>query len=134
MLLSADADGLRALLDAIGNAAANPHDLVPVHDIAQVSVRNPALLFIAGTSEAIRSAPAHAFYLDVSGSAPLNVEGLLEPLLTAKSGHQYFDLMPKHFTLVVSVGEYDSSWWARVDDRNKLPLYSAAYPRRHSYP
>ena len=115
VLLAADTDGVRALLDAISSAAANPGDSVPVHDIAQVSVKYPVLLYVAGTSKALRSAPAHTYYLDVSGSARLNVEGLLEPLLTATSGHQYFDLMPKHVALVVSVGEYDSSWWARVD-------------------
>jgi hypothetical protein len=116
VLLAADTDGVRALLDAIGSASANLRDSVPVHDIAQVSVKYPAMLYVAGIPKAILSAAAHAFYLDVSGSARLNVEGLLEPLLTATSGHQYFDLMPKHHTLVVSVGEYDSSWWARVDD------------------
>lgn len=115
VLLAADTDGVRALLSAIGSAVANPGDSVPVHDIAQVSVKHPALLYIAGTPKAIRSAPADTYYLDVSGSARLNIESLLEPLLTATSGHQYFDLVPKSFTLVVSVGEYDSSWWARMD-------------------
>jgi hypothetical protein len=115
VLLAADTDGVRALLDAISSAAANPGDSVPVHDIAQVSVKYPALLYVAATRKRIHSAPAHTYYLDVSGSARLNVEGLLEPLLTATSGHQYFDLVPKHITLVVSVGEYDSPWWARLD-------------------
>jgi hypothetical protein len=44
----------------------------------------------------------------------LNVEGLLEPLAEASAGHQYFDLYPRH-VLVVSVGEYDSFWWDRVE-------------------
>jgi len=116
VLLAADANGVRALLDATSSAAANPGNSVPVHDIALVSVKHPALLFVVGTPKNISSDnPTHTYYLDVSGSARLNVEGLLEPLLTATSGHQYFDLMPKHVVLIVSVGEYDSSWWARAD-------------------
>ena len=115
VLLTADADGVRAVVDAISRAVASPGDWVPVHHIAQVSVKYPAMLYVSGTSKAVRSVPMHTYYLDVSGSARLNVEGLLEPLLTATSGHQYFELVPNHATLVVSVGEYDSSWWARMD-------------------
>jgi hypothetical protein len=114
VLLAADSEGIQFLLDAIARAIANPAKGIPLHEFARVSAEHPASVYVAVNSKAIRFVPANnTYYLDVSGEARLNVEALLEPLLGAP-GHQYFDLYPRH-VLVVSVGEYDSFWWDRVE-------------------
>lgn len=115
VLLAADADGVHVLLDAIAKAAANPGKAVPLHELARVSAKHPASLYVAVNAKAVRSIPANTYYLDVSGNARLNVVGLLEPLLESSRGHQFFDLNPKPAVLVVSVGEYDGPWWDRME-------------------
>ena len=114
VLLAADSEGIRFLLDSIARATADPSRGIPIHDFARVSAEHPAALYVGVNSKAIRFVPANTYYLDVSGSARLNVEGLLEPLVEASAGHQYFDLYPRH-DLVVSVGEYDGHWWDGVE-------------------
>ena len=114
VLLAADSEGIQFLLDTIARATANPAEGIPLHEFARVSAEHPASVYIGVNPKAIRSVPANTYYLDVSGNARLNVEGLLEPLAEASAGHQYFDLYPRH-VLIVSVGEYDSSWWDRME-------------------
>jgi hypothetical protein len=113
-LLAADSEGIRFLLGAIARVTANPAQAIPLHESAQVSAEHPASVYVAINPKAIRRVPANTYYLDVTGNARLNVEGLLEPLAEASAGHQYFDLYPRH-VLVVSVGEYDSFWWDRAE-------------------
>jgi hypothetical protein len=114
VLLAADPEGIQFLLDAIARATANPAKGIPLHEFARVSAKHPAFVYIAENPKAIRFVPANTYYLDVSGNARLNVEGLPEPLAEASAGHQYFDLYPRH-VLVVSVGECDSFWWDRAE-------------------
>jgi hypothetical protein len=115
VLLSAATEGVHVLLDAIAKAAANPDKAVPLHELARVSTKHPVSLYVAANAKAVRSVPANAYYLNVSGNARFNLAGLLEPLLEATRGHQFFDLNPKPTVLVVSVGEYDGAWWDRVE-------------------
>jgi hypothetical protein len=114
VLLAADSEGIRFLLAAIARATADPAHAVPLHESAQVSAKHPASVYVALNIKSMRRVAANAYYLNVSGNARLNVEGLLEPLAEASAGHQYFDLYPRH-VLVVSVGEYDSFWWDRME-------------------
>ncbi len=114
VLLAADPEGIQFLLHAIARAPANPTKGIPLHEFACVSAEHPASVYIVANPNAIRFVPASTYYLDVSGNARFNVEGLLEPLAEASAGHQYFDLYPRH-VLVVSVGEYDSFWWDRAE-------------------
>lgn len=114
VLLSADSEGIRFLLDAIATVTANPTKGVPLHEYACVSAEHPASVYVAVNPRAISFVPANTYYLDVSGNLRLNVEGLLNPLVEASAGHQYFDLYPRH-GLVVSVGECDSFWWDQAE-------------------
>ena len=115
VLLASDAEGIQAFLDAIARATANPSEAIPLHKLARVSAKHPASLYVAVNAQAVRSVPANTYYLDVSGNAGLNVVGLLERLTESSPGPQFFDLNPKPNVLVVSVGEYDGSWWDRVE-------------------
>ena len=114
VLLAADSEGIRFLLAAIAKATSDPARAIPLHESAQVSAKLPASVYVALNAKGVRRIPANTYYLDVSGDARLNVEGLLEPLAEASAGHQYFDLYPKH-VMVVSVGEYDRFWWDQVE-------------------
>jgi len=115
VLLAADAEGVQVLIDSIAKAAANPDRAVPVHELAQVSAKHPASLYVAANANAARSVPANTYHLDLSGNARLDAVGLLEPLLKSARGHQFFDLNPKPTVLIVSVGEYDEAWWDRAE-------------------
>ena len=79
VLLAADAEGVQVLLDAIAKAAANSGKAVPLHELARVSAKHPASLYVAANAMAVRSVPANTYYLDVSGNARLDVVRLLEP-------------------------------------------------------
>jgi hypothetical protein len=89
--------------------------MVPIHDLARVSRKHPAHLYVAATSKPARPALIGEYLLSVAGPARLTVEGFLAPRLTAAAGHQYLDLAPRPATVIVSVGEYAASWWERVD-------------------
>src|ERR1700692_2895092 len=110
VLLSADSEGIRFLLEAIATVTTNPTKGIPLHEYARASAEHPASVYVAVNPRASSFVPANTYYLDVSGNLQVNVEGLQKPLVEASAGHQYFDLYPRH-GLVVSVGEYDSFWW-----------------------
>jgi hypothetical protein len=87
VLLAADSEGIQFLLDTIARATANPAEGIPLHEFARVSAEHPASVYIGVNPKAIRFVPANTYYLDVSGNARLNVEGLLQPLADASAGH-----------------------------------------------
>jgi hypothetical protein len=114
VLLSADSEGVRFLLDAIATVTDHPTNGIPLHEYARVSAEHPASVYVAVNPGAISFVPANTYYLDVSGNLRRNVEGLVKPLVDLSAGHQYFDLYPRH-GLVVSVGEYDSFCWDQAE-------------------
>jgi hypothetical protein len=79
-----------------------------VHDIAHVSIHNPAQLF------ACRTPQLHAtgFVWVCSPESMSAIQGKLQALASSGSGHQYFGLLGSSVQLAVSVGEYGESWWS----------------------
>jgi hypothetical protein len=115
VLLSADSDGIKALIDALSRPMAAPDEVVSVHEIARVSRKHQARLFLTATQPAPGIAASESYYWVVPENERPTVMELLEPLASAAKGHQFFDLVPAAATLLVSVAEYDTAWWERVD-------------------
>jgi hypothetical protein len=115
VLLTADAEGIRVLVDAIAKVGANPSKAIPLHDLARVSAKHPAALYAAVNAAPIGSVAPNTYFLDLSGNAAFNSVAMLEQLMHSSSAHQYFDLVPTPTVLMVSVGEYDSYWWDGVE-------------------
>jgi hypothetical protein len=125
VLLSADSDGIRAILDALSHAIATPSEELPLHDIAHVAQRQPARLFLTTTRPAPNVVTSNTYYWVVSENEALTVSGLLEPLASITAGHQFFALVPPAASLIVSVGEYNAAWWFNI-----LMLHQRRSPNR----
>jgi hypothetical protein len=81
VLLGADPSGIRSLVAAVSSAASHPTDAVPVHELAIVSIKHPAHLFLGAPAQTQHLASTPTFSLEVSGSAAPQVRELLDPLL-----------------------------------------------------
>jgi hypothetical protein len=113
VLIAADEAGIIALIDAVAAAAPSPQTPFAVHDLCEVSARYGVRLYL---SAAERPRPQSTGYsLSVSGYWADTTKEKLQPLQSANSGHQYFELIPPTAVLVVSVGEYDANWWRDAD-------------------
>jgi len=79
---------------------------IALHDFATVSSRHPAHLILSKqpTSSA-------GFHWVCSIVELVTVQAKLSPLILGEPGHQYFDLVQADTQLMVSVGEYDDTWW-----------------------
>jgi hypothetical protein len=115
VVISADSDGIKSLCQAISRLAAAPDESVAINDIAQVSRKHAARLFVTARSPVSSNPASSIYYWVLPETARIAATELLEPLTNGRAGHQYFDLTPASATLVVSVGEYDAAWWHRVD-------------------
>lgn len=111
VLLSCDPKGVAALRT---NLAAAMAKMLPfaIHELATVSERQPARLFVWPVRLAVRRR-GDDFIWKISDRELEDVDAKLQPLLSGRAGHQYFDLDRPGTQLMVSVGEYDEDWWTR---------------------
>jgi hypothetical protein len=103
-----DIEQLAAYLEAF---AYSQESVLAIHTFASVASNHPAQLFV---SRSVRNPPpqgAAQFYWRCSTEELPTILGMLQPLVTSGSGHQYFNLIGSSAQLVVSVGEYGPSWW-----------------------
>lgn len=76
--------------------------VLKLHEVATVSIRHPVQLL--ASRQANRAVATWVF-----SSADIEKLGALAQ--TGK-GHQYFELTGSTATFMVSVGEYDDTWWS----------------------
>jgi hypothetical protein len=107
VLLAGDAGGVAQLSAALNSFAHSPQIQLPIHSLAQVSPHHPAQLY-ASRSE-LPSAPG--FHWLCAPDVLPDILGKLSALASSGKGHHYFSLVASRVQLVVSVGEYPSSWW-----------------------
>jgi hypothetical protein len=107
--LSCEPDEVNALRALLSDAMAHGR-AVAIHDLAQVSGRHPARLFVCPTAAALQPGRGD-FVWRLSQSEFLDVDSKLEALEDSNVGHQYFTLPGTRATLMVSVGEYSDQWW-----------------------
>lgn len=80
---------------------------LPVHELASVSQKHPARLYVTS----VPTQRPDAFFWSCSEANIQEVREMLVALANCETGHQYFDLAGASADLVVSVGEYDDEWW-----------------------
>ncbi len=107
VLLDGAATEISLLAARLGEFAASSESELPIHDFAIVSLRHPVQLFASRTG---RGAGAGFRWL-CSAAEIATVQEKLEALSASAGGHQYFNLMGSPAQLIVSVSEYDESWW-----------------------
>jgi hypothetical protein len=109
ILLSGDGRDMGTLVALLDPVLSGRQESVTLHDRISVTPNHPVKIF------AVRSLPEKPttgeFFLLCSADLSLEIRDKIEPLMNAQDGHQYFDLAHKAGTLMVSVGEYDDSWW-----------------------
>ena len=94
-----DIAALREKIDFLSSSCAGRS--VAIHELCAVSQRSPVELFALPT-HSLGNGNSFAYSEDVSGK--------LAVLEQTTSGHQYFELANQR-ALMVSVGEYDDSFW-----------------------
>jgi hypothetical protein len=109
VLLSCDRAEIGALRASLlqGNSRASA---VAIHDLAIVSDRHPARLFVCPKSATV-DANSRDFIWRLSDNEYSDVDAKLEALKHVLEGHQYFPLQRSLTELMVSVGEYSDEWW-----------------------
>jgi hypothetical protein len=113
VLLAADSEGITTLFEALTRTMANATKPVAIHEIASVAHKYPVRLFLTGDRAIPSVVPPNTYHWVVTEESTRTVMGLLEVFRGTTAGHQYFDLVPSAASLIVSVGEYDDSWWER---------------------
>jgi len=83
---------------------------VAIHDLAKVSDRYPARLFVCPKAATVDSA-SRDFVWRLSENEYSDLDSKLEALESVLAGHQYFMLPGTPSELMVSVGEYSDQWW-----------------------
>ncbi len=109
ILLSCDCAEIGVLRASLsqGNSRASA---VAIHDLATVSDRYPARLFVCPKSVTV-VANSRDFIWRLSDNEYSDLDAKLEPLERVLEGHQYFPLPRKPIEVMVSVGEYSDEWW-----------------------
>lgn len=86
---------------------------VALHDLADVSRRYPAHVFICRDEVATAAEEGHFLWV-MGDEQRADADSMLEALEHCESGHQCFQLLPVGVELMISVGEYDGAWWRRA--------------------
>jgi hypothetical protein len=107
LLVSGTAPAMIKLSHALEEFVGSGRAELPVHELASVSQKHPARLYVT-------RAPAQrsdAFCWSCSEATFQEVREMLVTLANCETGHQYFDLVGASAGLVISVGEYGDQWW-----------------------
>ena len=107
VLLDGAATEIALLIVRLGEFTASAEPELPIHGFADVSPRHPVRLFASRTGRGIGA----GFRWLCSAAEITAIQEKLGGLSASGCGHQYFNLMGSSAQLIVSVGEYDESWW-----------------------
>jgi hypothetical protein len=109
VLLSCDCAEIGVLRASLSRGISGGSSIA-IHDLANVSVRYPARLFVCPKTTTV-DANTRDFVWHLSDNEYSDLDGKLEPLQRVIAGHQYFSLPGTPTELMVSVGEYSDEWW-----------------------
>jgi len=107
ILLAGDPDDIAQLSEALASFVASSQDQLPIHSRASVSHLHPAKLYATRSAQSFDS----GFRWLCSAATQSAIQGKLTALAGSGKGHQFFNLIESPAQLVVSIGEYPSSWW-----------------------
>lgn len=107
VLLSGTVQGVTRLCVQLSQFVASHSAELPVHNLANVSLKHPAQLFASRTPQRRGSGFCWLCSSEQLGS----IRSKLEALAKSGSGHQSFPLERSSAELLVSIGEYGKAWW-----------------------
>ena len=109
ILLSGHREDMELLMALLSPVLSGRQESVALHDRVLMAPNHRVKVF------ALRALPekqnADEFFLLCSNELGLEIRDKIKPLMAVNTGHQYFDLTGKKGVLMISVGEYDDSWW-----------------------
>jgi len=111
VLLTGTSDDIETLSSELGKFVVSNEQMFPIHSLATISNRYPAMLFAQREAQNPQSSNPIQFYWLCTSSLLSNIQANLLSLSHSGNGHQYFDLQDSDNQLIVSVGEYSDSWW-----------------------
>jgi len=106
VLLSGLCTEIADLKSQVRGFAQSGRNEIAIHDFAAVSSRHPVHLILSKLPTS-----STGFHWVCSVVELVTVQAKLAALTRGKPGHQYFDLAQADTQLMVSVGEYDDTWW-----------------------
>jgi hypothetical protein len=109
VLLSCDSAEISMLRASLSRGISRGSALA-IHDLAKVSHRYPARLFVCLEAATV-DASTRDFVWRLSDNEYSDLDAKLEALESVLAGHQYFPLPGTSSKLMVSVGEYSDHWW-----------------------
>jgi hypothetical protein len=109
VLLSCDCAEIGALRASLSRGSSHG-STVAIHDLAKVSDRYPARLFVCPKTAKV-DANTRDFVWRLTDNEYSDLDAKLEALERVLTGHQYFPLHGTPSELMVSVGEYSDQWW-----------------------
>jgi hypothetical protein len=109
VLLSCDSAEITMLRASISRGISRG-SAVAIHDLAKVSHRYPARLFLCPQAATVDTTTGD-FVWRLGDNEYSDLDGKLEALEDVIAGHQYFPLPGISSELMVSVGEYSDQWW-----------------------
>ena len=83
---------------------------VAIHDLAKISDRYPARLFVCPKTATVQATTGDLVWR-ITANDYSDLDAKLEALESVAAGHQYFPLPGTPSELMVSVGEYSDHWW-----------------------
>ncbi|MDR3480372.1 MAG: hypothetical protein P4L91_06615 [Burkholderiaceae bacterium] len=107
VLLSGDPAEITFLSRQLRQFVLSGDALLQVHNFVDVSPQYPAQLLASKLGQGMD----FAYIWPCSPDEFETIQPKLESLAMSSFGHQYFDLANSRARLIVSVGEYDKSWW-----------------------
>ena len=111
VLLTGTPNDIENLSSELGKFVLSNEQQFPIHSLASISNRYPAMLFAQREAKNFQNSISAQFsWLCASDVLP-DIQANLLSLSHSSNGHQYFELQESGNKLIVSVGEYSDSWW-----------------------
>ena len=111
VILSGSPDDIQSLSFELGKFVVSSKQELPIHNLASVSNRYPAMLHVRQEKHHSQKSNLMQFTWLCSSLVLPDIHVKLLALTHAGNGHQYFDLQGTDLQLIVSVGEHSDAWW-----------------------
>jgi hypothetical protein len=112
VLMATSSEGVRSLIQRLRLFAISGDNELPLHQLAWVAPGHEVELYAVRSPRPSGVSSRGRFDLLCSSSALEDISAKLSSLATRAPGHQYFTLLDSEAQLIVSVGEYDGSFWS----------------------
>jgi hypothetical protein len=107
VLVAGTTEDISSLSSKLSQLNHSTNTELAIHQLAVVSTKYPVKLFVTQSNSSSNS----GFYWLCTSPELNNILPKLAALISSGNGHQYFKLAGSNVQLIISVGEYNESWW-----------------------